>query len=155
FKLYPNAALTHRFIDAALALRQQGITPDQIQRLVCRVSPAYVQTLRSAQPTTPQQARVSLQYAVAVALYDGQVGLPQFNASRVQAEAVQPLMQRIELPTDATLSATQAFDFTAAPAVIQADLHDGRSLTETVEHERGSPQHPPTRQEFETKFRQC
>jgi hypothetical protein len=31
----------------------------------------------------------------------------------------------------------------AAPAIIQADLHDGRSLTETVEHERSSPQHPP------------
>jgi len=75
FKLYANGAPTHRFIDAALALRQQGITPDQIQRLVCRVNPADVQTLRSAQPTTPQQARVSLQYAVAVALCDGQVGL--------------------------------------------------------------------------------
>ena len=53
FKLYANGASTHRFIDAALGLRQQGITPDQIQRLVCRVSPAYVQTLRYAQPTTP------------------------------------------------------------------------------------------------------
>ena len=40
----------------------------------------------------------------------------------------------------------------AAPAIMQSDLHDGRSLTETVEHERGSPQRPP-RQEFETKFR--
>ena len=155
FKLYANGAFTHRFIDAALGLRQQGITLDQIQRLVCRVHPAYVQTLRYAQPTTPQQARLSLQYAVAVALCDGQVGLPQFNASRVQAEDVQTLMQRIELHTDAALRATSGSDFTATPAVIQADLHDGRSLTETVEHGRGSPQRPPTRQEFETKFRQC
>jgi 2-methylcitrate dehydratase PrpD len=155
FKLYANGASTHRFIDAALSLRQQGITLDQIQRLVCRVHPAYVQTLRYAQPTTPQQARVSLQYAVAVALCDGQVGLPQFNASRVQAEDVQTLMQRIELHADAALSVTPGSDVTAAPAGIQADLHDGRSLTETVEHERGSPQRPPTRQEFETKFRQC
>jgi 2-methylcitrate dehydratase PrpD len=153
FKLYANGASTHRFIDAALGLRQQGITPGQIQRLVCRVSPTYVQ--RYAQPTTPQQARLSLQYAVAVALCDGQVGLPQFNTSRVQAEDVQTLMQRIELHTDAALSATPGSDFTAAPAVIQADLHDSRSLTETVEHGRGSPQRPPTRQEFETKFRQC
>ena len=53
---------------------------------MCRVNPAYVQTLRYGQPTTPQQARVSLQYAVAVALCDGQVGLPQFNATRVQGD---------------------------------------------------------------------
>jgi hypothetical protein len=26
---------------------------------------------------------------------------------------------------------------------------------ETVEHERGSPPRPPTRQEFESKLRQC
>jgi 2-methylcitrate dehydratase PrpD len=155
FKLYANGAPTHRFIDAALSLRQQGIMPDQIQRLVCRVNPAYVQTLRYAQPTTPQQARVSLQYAVAVALCDGQVGLAQFNARRVQSEDVQSLLQRIELHADTALSVTAGSDFTVAPAHIQVDLHDGRSLTATVEHERGSPQRPPTRQEFEVKFRQC
>lgn len=155
FKLYANAAQTHRFIDAALALRQQGITPDQIQRLVCRVHPAYIQTLRYAQPTTTQQARVSLQYAVAVALCDGQVGLAQFNTTRLQSDDVQTLMQRIELHADADLSGAAGADFTTVPAGLQAELHDGRSLTETVEHAHGSPQRPPTRQEFEAKFRQC
>jgi hypothetical protein len=48
-------------------------------------------------------ARVSLPYAVA--LCDGQVGLSQFNASRVQAEDVQALMQRVELHADAALNA--------------------------------------------------
>ena len=42
--------------------------------------------------------------------------------------------------------------FEALPGHPQSDLHDGRSLTETVEHERSSPQRPP-RQEFETKLR--
>ena len=155
FKLYPNGAPTHRFIDAALSLHQHGITPEQIRRVVCRVNPAYVQTLRYPHPTTPQQARVSLQYAVAVALCDGQVTLTQFNPSRVQAEDVQALMQRIALQADPALRATAGSDFTAFPATMQIDLSDGRSLTETVEHESGSPQRPPTRPEFEAKFRQC
>jgi 2-methylcitrate dehydratase PrpD len=155
FKLYANGAPTHRFIDAALALRQQGITPEHIQRVVCRVNPTYVQTLRYPHPTTAQQARVSLPYALAVALCDGEVGLPQFNPSRVVAEDVQTLMQRIELESDAALSATAGSDFTAAPATVQIELSDGRRLTETVEHERGSPERPPKRPEFEAKFRQC
>jgi 2-methylcitrate dehydratase PrpD len=155
FKLYANGAPTHRFIDAALVLRQQGITPEQIQRLVCRVHPAYIETVRYTQPTTPPQARVSLPYAVAVALCDGQVGLAQFNAARVQAHDVQTLMQRVELQADATRSATAGADYMAAPAFLQADLHDGRSVTATVEHARGSPESPPTRQELEAKFRQC
>ncbi len=155
FKLYANGAPTHRFIDAALALREQDVTPEEIERVVCKVNPAYVQTLRYARPETPQQARVSLQYAMAVALCDGTVGLTQFNTTRVQAADVQDLMARVELEADAGLSATTGSDFTAAPATVQIDLRDGRSLTETVEHERGSPERPPKRPEFEAKFRHC
>jgi 2-methylcitrate dehydratase PrpD len=155
FKFYPNGASTHRFIDAALILRQQGITPEQVQRVLCRVNPTGMQTLRYPQPTTPQQARISLQYAIAVALCDGQVGLSQFNASRVRAPDVQNLMQRIELQEDTTLSATTGSDVNAFPATVQIDLQDGRSLTETVTHERGSPQRSLNRTEFEAKFRQC
>lgn len=155
FKLYANGAPTHRFIDATLTLRQQGLTPDQVHRLVCTVSPAYIQTLRYAHPTTAQQARVSLHYAVAVALCDGQVGLQQFNASRVQAVDVQALMQRVVLQEETALRATTGSDFTAFPATVRAELHDGRVLTATVEHESGSPERPPKRPEFEAKFRQC
>jgi 2-methylcitrate dehydratase PrpD len=155
FKFYANGAPTHRFIDAVLALREQGVTPEQVERVVCQVNPTYVQTLRFARPTTPQQARVSLQYAVAVALCDGHVGLPQFNPSRVQAADVQDLMTRVELEADAGLSATTGSDFTAAPATVRIELRDGRRLTQTVEHERGSPERPPKRPEFEAKFRQC
>lgn len=64
-------------------------------------------------------------------------------------------MQRNELRADVALSTTQDSDFTIAPAVIQAALHDGSRPTEIVEHKRGSPQHLPTRQDFETKVRQC
>lgn len=155
FKLYANGAPTHRFIDAALVLREQGVTPEQIARVVCKVNPTYVQTLRYARPESPQQARVSLQYAVAVALCDGDVGLTQFNVSRVQAADVQELMTRVELEIDAGLSASTGSDFTAAPATVRIELHDGRHLTETVAHERGSPERPPRRPEFEAKFRQC
>ena len=60
------------------------------------------------------------------------------------SQTVQTLMQHIELHADAALSATQGSDFTAVPAVIQADLHDGRSLTETIEPEPGKPPTPPS-----------
>ncbi len=155
FKLYANGAPTHRFIDAVLALREQGVAPEEVERVVCQVNPTYVQTLRYAHPQNPQQARVSLQYAVAVALCDGNVSLPQFNASRVQAADVQELMTRIELEADDARSATTGSDFTAAPATVHIELRDGRRLTETVEHERGSPERPPRRPEFEAKFRHC
>ena len=151
FKLYPTDIAAHGFIDAALALHQQGIEPDQVRRLVCRVSPSAAPVLSFA-PANPQQAQRSLPYAAAVALCDGRVGLAQFNPSRVSADDVQALMGRIEVEQDASF---EAADGAEAPAVLRADLNDGRSLVETVEHARGSPQRPPTRPEFEAKFRQC
>lgn len=151
FKLYPTAIAAHGFIDAALALHQQGIEPDQVRRLVCRVSPRVAPALSFA-PATPQQAQRSLPYAVAVALCDGRVGLAQFNAPRVSADDVQALMGRVEVEQDASCEAP---DGAGSPVVLRADLNDGRSLLETVEHARGSPQRPPTRPEFEAKFRQC
>ena len=151
FKLYPTDIAAHGFIDAALALHQQGVEPDQVRRLVCRVSPSAAPVLSFA-PANPQQAQRSLPYAVAVALCDGRVGLPQFNPSRVSADEVQALTGRVEVEQDASFEAPDGSD---PPAVLRADLHDGRSLTETVEHARGSPQRPPTRPEFEAKFRQC
>lgn len=151
FKLYPTDISAHGFIDAALALHQQNVTPDQVRRLVCRVSPSAAPALSFA-PATPQQAQRSLPYAVAVALCDGRVGLAQFNPSRVSADEVQALMGRLEVEQDASSEAPDGSD---SPAVLRADLNDGRSLIETVEHARGSPQRPPTRPEFEAKFRQC
>ena len=151
FKLYPTDIAAHGFIDAALALHQQGVELDQVRRLVCRVSPSAVPILSFA-PANPQQAQRSLPYAVAVALCDGRVGLAQLNPSRVSADDVQALMGRIEVEQDASFEAP---DGSEAPAVLRADLNDGRSLVETVEHARGSPQCPPTRPEFEAKFRQC
>ena len=103
-------------------------------------------------PANPQQAQRSLPYAVAVALCDGRVGLAQFNPSRVSADEVQALTGRVEVEQDASFEAPDGSD---PPAVLRADLHDGRSLIETVKHARGSPQRPPTRPEFEAKFRQC
>ena len=151
FRLYPTDIAAHGFIDAALALHQQDIEPDQVRRLVCRVSPSAAPVLSFA-PANPPQAQRSLPYAVAAALCDGRVGLAQFNPSRVSADDVQALMGRIEVEQGASFEAS---DGSGAPAVLRADLNDGRSLVETVEHARGSPQRPPTRPEFEAKFRQC
>ena len=151
FKLYPTPLAAHGFIDAALMLHQQDVTPDQVRRLVCRVSPSAAPALSFA-PGSPQQAQHSLPYAVAVALCDGKVGLAQFNASRISDDQVQAVMGRVEVEQDAS---AETLGGSESSALLRAELTDGRTLVEAVEHARGSPQRPPTRPEFEAKFRQC
>ena len=151
FRLYPTPLAAHGFIDAALALHQQEVAPDMVRRIVCRVSPSSPPALSFA-PTSPQQAQHSLPYAVAAALCDGRVGLAQFNASRISDDQVQGLTGRVEVEQDPAAETPQGHHF---PALLRAELTDGRSVVESVEHARGSPQRPPTRPEFEGKFRQC
>ena len=151
FRLYPTPLAAHGFIDAALLLHQQDVAPEQVRRLVCRVSPSAAPALSFA-PASPQQAQHSLPYAVAVALCDGRVGLAQFNASRISDDRVQALMGRVEVQQDASAETPEGGGH---PAVLRAELTDGRSVVETVEHPRGSPLRPPARPEFEAKFRQC
>ena len=64
-------------------------------------------------------------------------------------------MQRVELEVDTDQMATEGSDFTAAAATLIMERQDGRQLTQTVEHEIGSPRAPPKRPEFESKFRRC
>ena len=151
FRLYPTPLAAHGFIDAALLLHQQDVSPDQVRRLVCRASPSAAPALSFA-PASPQQAQRSLPYAVAVALCDGRVGLAQFNASRLADDQVQALMGRVEVQQDPSAETRQA---DSHPAHLRAELTDGRSVAESVEHSRGSPLRPPARPEFEAKFRQC
>lgn len=151
FRLYPTPIAAHGFIDAALLLHQQDITPEQVRRLVCRVSPSTAPALSFA-PSSPQRAQHSLPYAVAVALCDGRVGLPQFNASRISDDQVQALMGRVEVEQYASADTPEGSD---SAALLRAELTDGQSVVQSVEHARGSPQRPPTRPEFEAKFRQC
>ena len=61
-------------------------------------------------------------------------------------------MGRVEVEQDASVETPGGSD---PPALLRAELTDGRSVVEAVEHARGSPQRPPTRPEFEAKFRQC
>lgn len=151
FRLYPTPLAAHGFIDAALALHQRDVAPEMVRRIVCRVSPSSPPAL-SFSPASPQQAQHSLPYAVAAALCDGRVGLAQFNASRISDDQIQSLTGRVEVEQDPSAETPEGRHF---PALLRAELTDGRSVVESVEHARGSPQRPPTRPEFEGKFRQC
>ena len=64
---------------------------------------------------------------------------------RIALTGRKPSPHPVDPAPDASLSATTGSDFTAAPATVDVELRDGRRLTQTVEHERGSPERPRPR----------
>lgn len=154
-KKYPCCYATHRLIEGALRLREQGLTdPAALERLTVTVPPGGLAPLQSDSPTTGAEARFSGEYCVAGTLLDGTVTLESFTSSRVERESVRDLMDRITLheapgepPDDATLG--------DGVVSLEAALRDGRTLASDVEAVPGSPRDPLGEKDLRDKFRQC
>jgi 2-methylcitrate dehydratase PrpD len=74
-KRYASCALTHRCIDAALALRaEHAIAPDTIDSVVCFCPPRASEVLRYRTAADGLEARFCMPFAVVSALIHGDVG---------------------------------------------------------------------------------
>ena len=95
-KIYPTCNLTHRAIDVALHLRaRHKIEPRTIERIRCLDSYRVPSILTYHRPSNTFEARFSLEYALAAALCDGDVGLEQLDDRRIARADVRELMERV------------------------------------------------------------
>lgn len=141
-KAYPAQYFTQPAIDAALGLRGPiGSTPIRHIRVETfefgRVAAA--DTPEKWQPRTRETADHSMPYCVAVALLDGTVGEHQFALSRIRADDVAALMQRIEVVEEPELNALYPGQ---VPACLRIELADGRVLEARVDNPLGHRLNP-------------
>ncbi len=158
FKPYPANHFTHTGIDAAIRLRERGITADRIQRLRLAVAPPTVRTIGQPievkrAPETGYQAQFSGPYTVAAALLGGTglgLGLDDFTDDLARDPVRHDLMARVDVVGDDRCAAIFPDEF---PAVLTATLASGEQVVEEVLANRGGPQRPLTDAELATKFR--
>jgi len=138
FKRYPTCGGTHSAAEAAFILRErlleQGIAVEDISAAIAKIQVSFPPGADTApyirRPSNGVEARFSLEYVIADALYSGSV----------------PLMHYGEAPVDPNISALAArverhADLTAPPDELDAELrfhrvtltlHDGRQLSDIV-----------------------
>ncbi|AYF77016.1 MmgE/PrpD family protein [Nocardia yunnanensis] len=157
-KPYPCNHFTHAGIDAALRLRARGVRPEDIAELELGAPTAALRTIgfppeAKARPESGYHAAFSGPYTVAAALTGGG-GLGVFHEDFTDAAARDPrrldLAARVRCVPDARSDELFPEQF---PAVLTARLHDGRTLTERVEVNRGGAGNPLTADELALKFR--
>ena len=157
FKPYPANHFTHGGIDAALALREQGLSIDQIDALSLGVAEPTVRTIgepieAKRAPATGYQAQFSGPYTVVAALLGGGglgLGLDDFTDALATDEARRRHMAKVTVAGRRECSEVFPNQF---PAVLTARLHDGRELRQAVMTNRGGPQRPLSDRELERKF---
>jgi 2-methylcitrate dehydratase PrpD len=150
-KVYPCEAASHATIDAVLQLRQQyRITPGQVASVGVSVTPQVASLLPCSHPRTGWEARVSLEYVVAVALVDGQPLIDHFTDGAVGDSRLQELMARVAVtPTEIPTK------LIPRPSTVTLTLANGRVLCQRVDFARGHPELPLTAEELNAKFLYC
>lgn len=153
WKPFPTGRAAHGAIVATqMLMREQGLTADQLDRLVYR-APSLIGRLVGRPAVAdmgPAYARLCFAWLGAVVLERGTVGLDDFRVERLTDPALLALAGRISVETDDNPDPA-AF----APATATAWLRDGRVLEVNVERQFGSPGWPLSREQHLDKARAC
>jgi 2-methylcitrate dehydratase PrpD len=157
-KPYPANHFTHTAIDAALALRADGLEPGDVEEITLGVAGPTVRTIgepieAKRIPETGYQAQFSGPYAVAAALIGGGglgLGLDDFTDALAREPERRALAARVSVVADPECDAIYPLQF---PAVLRLRTKDGRELERKELVNRGGPGRPLSAGELATKFR--
>jgi len=102
-------------------------------------------------PRSAVEAKLSLEYSIAVALLDGRAGLAQYSEDRFAALEVRALEPRIRLVISPSIPVT-GYVF---PAITSVMLKNGQTHTVRVDVAKGYPGNPLSDAEHEAKILEC
>jgi 2-methylcitrate dehydratase PrpD len=145
FKPYSCARPIHNAIDCALEVRAQGVKAADVATIEFARHPDWARYHQNKAPRTYHEAQVSLPFAVAVALIEGEALLKQFSDRNIRKPEVKRLMEATSISEDASLPRGVSCKMTAV-------LRDGRTMTSQVDYPKGSIQNPMTDDELHAKF---
>jgi 2-methylcitrate dehydratase PrpD len=123
-KAYPCCQYTHRAIAAALSLEASG---DEVVTGVVSLPQPFARVVAGERPETPDEARFSVLYCVAVALADRQVDGASFSDAALARADLRKLARKLRLqpyPVPAQI-ADLSPDYADS---VTLRLHDGREF---------------------------
>jgi 2-methylcitrate dehydratase PrpD len=153
FKPWPSCRGTHAYVEAALALRAEGVRVDEIETVALRGAPFQamlahpIETKRA--PRTAIDAKFSLPFTVAVAFVRGGVALEDFTLERLRDEEVLRLAARISFEPD------DAWEGNASGGALSVVFRDGGVRTVSVVAPLGAPSNPIGWAELVAKAQAC
>jgi 2-methylcitrate dehydratase PrpD len=149
FKFHACCRHIHPAADAVLALRADGLRPEDIESVHVQIYRQGLGLLEGVEPVTPYAAKFSLPFAVASALRFGDLGLDRFTDDSIQDAETLALADRITFAPDPELDRL----FPAAwPSIATARLTDGTERTARIDHPRGDPEAGVSEEDLVAKF---
>jgi 2-methylcitrate dehydratase PrpD len=134
-------------LDALESMRKrQPFDAGQVKQVVVRAATSAAYTVNNR-----DMPDICLQHLVAVMLLDKTVSFKAaHDKARMQDPAVLRERAKVQLVPDAELEKLIPLRI----AIVEVTLNDGKVVTERVEHVRGTPENPMTREEIVAKARE-
>lgn len=151
-KTYAACRHTHPAIEAALALR-----PMLVDSLTCGLVDsieveAYKLAVAGHDHTDilgVSSAKMSMPFAVALALCKGSAGMEDFNEANVTDEEILALTRKVKVVENEELSALVP---KKRASILNIIMKDGTTLSHRVDYPKGEPENPLTDEELIQKF---
>ena len=144
YKPFACGIVIHPSIDACVQLREQGVTPQQVERIELRVHSLVLELTGKKEPRDGLQGKFSVYHGCAVGLIYGRAGEDEFSDVVVNDAQVVALRNKVVATVDDAI-AEAAVDATAV-------LFDGRRVHVRVDNAIGSLERPLSDAQLEVKF---
>jgi 2-methylcitrate dehydratase PrpD len=144
YKPFACGIVIHPSIDACVQLREQGVTPEQVQTIELRVHSLVLELTGKKEPRDGLQGKFSVYHGCAAGLIYGRAGEEEFSDAVVNDPRVVALRNKVQATVDDSI-AEAAVDATAV-------LVDGRRVHVRVDHAIGSLERPLSDRQLEGKF---
>lgn len=152
-KPFPACHFTHGCIDAAIALRRQGVEPARIADILVKVPAGThkvicVPEANKLKPANSYDAQFSVQWLTAAALIRGRLGLAELEPGEITDPEILALTAKVRFADYPDSPFPKAY---SGEVIIKLD--DGRTLTHREHVNRGAADRPLSNAEIVEKFR--
>ncbi|MBC7471613.1 MAG: MmgE/PrpD family protein [Ramlibacter sp.] len=144
YKPFACGIVIHPSIDACVQLREQGVRPEQVERIELKVHSLVLELTGKKEPADGLQAKFSVYHGCAAGLTFGRAAEEEFSDAVVNRPDMVALRRRVIATVDDTIG--------EASVDVTAVLTDGRRVHVFVEHAIGSIENPMTDALLEGKF---
>jgi 2-methylcitrate dehydratase PrpD len=144
YKPFACGIVIHPSIDACVQLRDQGVKPDDVERIELRVHSLVLELTGKKEPKDGLQGKFSVYHGCAVGLIHGRAGEEEFSDAVVNDPQVVALRNKVQATVDDSIQ-EEAVQVTAV-------LKDGRRVAVRVDHAIGSVENPLSDAQLEAKF---
>jgi len=151
-KRYPAQIFMQWAIEAAVILRQRHeFRPEDITYLELEVPGTHERSGHDGAASSGLDGKFDFAYCGAVAIADGRVNIDSFSDATAFSPRVQSVLGKVRIKRNPDIPRNPPDNW----AVARVGLPDGRVLSETCRHYRGSIANPMDREERLAKLRDC